>query len=251
MTLELLVLGCSGSGPSREVPASGYLVRSATTAVWLDAGTGTFMALAREMDPADVDAVVISHLHADHSTDVFGLFHYLAYRVGTVADMPLLLPAGAIIKLAAYLDAGQGHAFFTTFAPREVGDGNLVQVGDLALRFAAASHSVPTNAVRIESGDRSIAYSGDTGPGGGFPELAAGADVVLCEAGMGEPREQAIYPYHLSGAEAGAIAERAGAGRLILTHLAPTLSAQEITDAARAVFTGLVVLASPGLRVEV
>lgn len=251
MTFELIVLGCSGSGPSPEGPASGYLVRSATTAIWLDAGTGTFMALTRWVDPASLDAVVISHLHADHSADVFGLFHYLAYRLGTVSGLPLLVPEGAVAKLAAFLDAGPDGVFCTTFSPREVGGGDVVEVGDLTLRFAAAEHSVPTNAVRVEHAGRSLVYSGDTGPGGGFAALAGGADVVLCEAGLDEPREAAAFQLHLSGAEAGAIAERAGAGRLILTHLAPTLPGEDVAAAARAEFSGPVLVATPGLQIEI
>lgn len=251
MTFELVVLGCGGSGPSPQGPASGYLVRTATTALWLDAGTGTFMALTEWIDPASLDAVVISHLHTDHCADVFGLLHYLAYRLGTVQGLPLLVPEGAIAKFVAFLGADSDHDFFTTLAPREVDDADVVEVGDLVIRFARTTHSVPTNAVRIEHAGRSLTYSGDTGAGGGFPALARGAEVVLCEAGLDEPREAAAYPFHLTGAEAGAIAEEAGAGRLILTHLAPTLPAGEVEAAAQAVFAGPVLVAAPGLRVEI
>lgn len=251
MTFELVVLGCGGSGPSPQGPASGYLVRTATTSIWLDAGTGTFMALTEWIDPATLDAVVISHLHADHSTDVFGLFHYLAYRLGTVKGLPLLVPAQAVAKLASFLDAGSDDAFFTTFAPREVGTGDVVDVGDVTLRFAGAAHSVPTNAVRLEHAGRSVAYSADTGLGGGFPALASGAGIALCEAGLGEPRETAAYAYHLSGVEAGVIAREAGCGRLILTHVAPTLLIEDVVAAAQAVYPGPVLAATPGLRIEI
>lgn len=245
------MLGCSGSGPSREVPASGYLVRTATTAIWLDAGTGTFMALAAEMDPAALDAVVISHLHTDHCADLFGLLHYLAYRIGVANGLPVLLPPGAIATLAGFLGGGPDDDLYTTFAPREVGDGDVVAVGDVVVRFAAATHSVPTNAVRIEHGGRSLTYSGDTGQGGGFPGLAAGCSTLLCEAGLTGRRDLGTYPFHLSGREAGALAATAGAGRLILTHLAPTLPAEEIAAAAMRTFAGTVLVAEPGLRVEV
>jgi ribonuclease BN (tRNA processing enzyme) len=209
------------------------------------------MALTDWTDPASLDAVVISHLHADHSVDVFGLLHYLAYRLGTVEGLPLLLPEGAIVKFAAFLGADSDADFFTTLAPREVDDADVVEVGDVTLRFARTTHSVPTNAVRIVHAGRSLAYSGDTGVGGGFPTLAIGCDVVLSEAGLGERRETASYPFHLTGAEAGAIAQEAGAGRLILTHLAPTLPVEEVTAAAQAAFVGPVLVATPGLRIEI
>lgn len=251
MSFELVVLGCSGSGPDPAGPASGYLIRSDATAIWVDAGTGTFMALTEWIDPAALDAIVISHLHADHCADIFGYIHYAAYRVQVATPTPLFLPPGAGGRLATFLEAGPGHAFYSVVAPIEVTSGDVVTVGDMTLAFAAMAHSVPTNGIRIEAGGRALVYSGDTGPGGSFPTLAAGADVVLCEAGLDAPRATAEYPYHLNGSEAGAIAAAADAGRLILTHLAPTLPEADIIDAAQAVFSGPVTLARPGLRVTV
>jgi ribonuclease BN (tRNA processing enzyme) len=250
VTLELTVLGCSGSGPAPGAPASGYLVRSATTSLWMDAGTGTFMALGDIMDPAAVDAIVISHFHADHSADLFGFFHYAAYRIGDVRGLPVFVPPGGRAVMAGYLDADDDHALWTVLAVEEVGHGDIRRVGDLTLRFAATAHSVPTNAIRIECDGHSVVFSGDTGLGGGFPGLAEGAGVVLAEAALGGSRDGGAYPYHLSGAEAGSIARHAGAARLIVTHMAPTLRQEDIVDDAAAAFGGPTVAATPGLRIE-
>jgi len=209
------------------------------------------MALTKWMDPAAVDAIIVSHLHADHCADLFGYVHYAAYRVGVTAPTPLFVPPGAPDRLASFLDAGPGDGFFAAVAPTEVSDGDVLSIGDVTLAFAETAHSVPTIGVRFESGGRSLAYSADTGLGGGFPRLASGADVVLCEAGLGEPRETAEYPYHLSGSEAGAIAAESHAGRLILTHLAPTLREADVVAAAETTFGGPVTAASTGLRVNV
>ncbi|MET0831808.1 MAG: MBL fold metallo-hydrolase, partial [Acidimicrobiia bacterium] len=103
MNFTLDVLGSCGSGPSRTAPASGYLVRSDTTAIWVDAGTGTFHQLARRIDPADVAATVISHLHADHCSDLFGWFHYLAYRLQLDHAIPVLLPPGGTERIETFL----------------------------------------------------------------------------------------------------------------------------------------------------
>lgn len=251
MSLELVVLGCSGSGPAPDTPASGYLVRSSTTAVWLDAGTGTFMELAKHLDPASVDAVAISHLHADHSVDFLGFFHYIAYRKSAVRRIPVFLPPGAIERFAAYLGAGSDHAFFHVFELEEIGERASRSVGDLELRLAPADHSVPANSIRIDGAGRSLTYSGDTGIGGDVVYLASGADVLLCEAGTAPHMSAGQSPHHLTGSEAGRIAADAGVGRLILTHLAPTLTPQEIRNAASAEFPGPIEVASPGMRVAV
>jgi ribonuclease BN (tRNA processing enzyme) len=251
MSLELTILGCSGSGPAPGNPASGYLVRSASTSVWLDTGPGTFMALGEHIDPAQVDAVTISHLHADHSSDFLGFSHYIAYRNTPPRPIPVFLPPGGVATFAAYLGAGPGHAFFDVFDLEELAGPAERRVGDITLTFAPAEHSVPTNAVRCESGQRTLTFSGDTGPGGGFAALATGSHVVLSEAGLNPPSPGEGPQHHLSGSDAGRIARVAGAGRLILTHLAPTLRAEDIHAAAAAEFPGEILLAEPGMVVAI
>jgi ribonuclease BN (tRNA processing enzyme) len=251
MSLTLTVLGCNGSGPAPDAPASGYFVQSATTTLWMDAGTGTFMRLADIMDPAALDAVAISHLHADHCADLFGLIHYVLYRTGRPEQLPVFVPPGAVGKIAAFLDADDDHPLWSVFAFDEVEDGGVRHVGDMTLLFAATTHSVPTNAIRVESEGASLVFSGDTGPGGGFPWLAHGAAVVLAEAALSGNRDEGAYPYHLSGAEVGQIAKEAGASRLIVTHLAPTLPEAEIVEQAAAVFEGPTEGATPGLRISI
>ena len=115
----------------------------------------------------------------------------------------------------------------------------------VGMRFAATHHPVPTIATRFSAGGRSLAYSADTGPGGGFPDLARGADVVLCEAtGIGARGPQS-YEYHLNAGEAGAIAAAVGA-RLILTHVSPTVDLGTAVDEAAATFGARPLVAEPG-----
>ena len=251
MTLRLDVLGCSGSGPAPGVPASGYLVRSEKAAIWMDAGTGTFMELAKRLDPAELTAITISHLHADHSVDFLGFFHYVAYRNRPPRPIPVFLPPGGIARFADYLDAGAGHAFWEVFDLAEIVDPVVHAVADVEIRFGLGRHSVPSIVVRVDSGGSSLVFSGDTGPGGALPEFAGDADVLLCEAGRNESDADEGPQHHLSGADAGRIAAEAGVRRLILTHLAPTLLADDIRAAAAAEYPGPIVLAKPGLQVAV
>ncbi len=110
---------------------------------------------------------------------------------------------------------------------------------------------MPTLAVSLAAEGRRLVYSADTGPGGGLPALAAGADLLLCEATLEGGLGGGAWPYHLSAAGAGALAREAGVGRLLLTHLAPMLDpARSIAEAAEA-FGGPVEWAAPGMEVEV
>lgn len=244
--MELTVLGSTGGCPGRGNPASGYLVRHGATALWLEAGTGTFMELARHLDPGAVDAVVLSHVHVDHCVDLFGLYGYLAFGPSGRIPVPVHAPEGVLDHLAGFARATEGHVFHTVFEARAVAPGDVVEVGELVLRFGDAVHPVPAVSVRIDAPGGSLAYSGDTGPGSGLAELAAGVDLLLCEATILGPRADRTYPYHLTAAEAGALAEAAGARRLVVTHVAALAAPEAAVDEAAAVYRGPVTWAAPG-----
>ena len=180
--MELTVLGSSGGCPGPGNPASGYLIRQDDTVVWLDAGSGTFQALMEHVDPAAIDAVVISHVHTDHCADLVALYGYLAYGPSGTIPVPVYVPEGVVGPIAAFVRAEGEHVFFMTLDFRTVGDGDSATIGGLDVTFATTNHPVPTLASRFEANGRTLAYSGDTGPGGGYPRLARGVDVALCEA---------------------------------------------------------------------
>jgi ribonuclease BN (tRNA processing enzyme) len=244
--MRLDVLGSAGTYPIAGEPSSGYLVSSGNTTVLCDAGFGTFAELTGKMDPAELDAVVLSHRHPDHCVDLLALHHALAYGPYERFGLPVFCAPGVGTRLAEFLGAGEGHVFFDVFDFHEVGETNHVEIGSIDLRFAVTSHSVPTIAVRFEAQGRSLTYSADTGPGGGFPELAAGSNTILCEASIEGERDDHHFVHHLTAKDAGEIARAAGADRLILTHLPPSLSRERSLAAAEAVFGGETVIASPG-----
>ena len=244
--MRLEVLGSAGTYPTADRPASGYLIGDGETRVLCDAGFGTFSELMRRMDPDRLDAVVLSHRHPDHCVDFLALHHALSYGPYQRRGLPVFCAPGVESRLAEFLGAGEGHPFFDVFDFHEVGETNHVEVGSIDMRFAVTSHRVPTIATRFAAGARSLAYSADTGPGGGYPELGKGADAMLCEASIEGPRDEHHFVHHLTAAEAGTIARDAGVGMLILTHLPPSLDEERSrADAARA-FGGEVAVASPG-----
>jgi ribonuclease BN (tRNA processing enzyme) len=172
--MRLTMVGCSGSMPGPHSAASCYLLEADGFRLVVDLGNGAVGALQRYTALNRVDAVALSHLHADHCLDMCPLWIARKYSdEDPLRPIPVYAPAGAAERIAR----ASGHA---------------------------------------------LTYSGDTGESPTLVELARPADVLLCEAGF--PDLPDLPPnLHLCGRQAGQHAARAGAGRLILTHLAPDI----------------------------
>jgi ribonuclease BN (tRNA processing enzyme) len=229
------VIGCSGSGPGPGSPASCYLVEHDGFRLVLDLGNGSFGALQAVVDPAAVDAVFLSHLHADHCLDVapFVVWHRYSGR-STRRPVPMYAPVGAERRLAlAYDSDGEGLTDVFDFVP--VGAGRL-QLGPFAVELARTAHPVECYAIRLDAGGRSLVYTGDTGASTAVVDLARDADVLLAEAAHPDDVPGLPPDLHLTGREAGEHAAAAGVARLLLTHVPAWVDADAQLSAARAVF---------------
>lgn len=248
---RLTVLGSSGGTPTRTNPASGYLLETAGMSFWLDAGTGTFMELARRVDPGQLDGVILSHLHVDHCSDLFGLYGYLGFGPSGELPVPVLAPGEAKDHFAAFAGATGEHVFFTVFDFAEVDAGSTVKIDEVSIHFGEAVHPVPAVVTRFDTPDGSVVYSGDTGPGSDLPELARGADVLLCEASIVGRRTDQSYPYHLTAYEAGEIAAAVGVETLVVTHLATGVDPERAVEEAAENYDGEIILAVPGATITI
>ncbi len=215
--MRLTVLGCSGSAPGPASPASCYLVEHEGFSLLLDLGNGAFGSLVALADPAAVDAVFLSHLHADHCLDAapFIVWHRYSGQ-SSRSPVPLYAPVGADRRLArAYGD--DGDTVEDVFDAIPIGPGEWA-LGPFQVRTARTAHPIECHAVRLTVDGRSLVYTGDTGPSAAVEELARGADVLLSEAA--HPDVPGLPPsLHLTGREAGELAAAAGVGRLLVTHV--------------------------------
>lgn len=226
----LTVLGCDGSYPGPGGAASGYLVQTGATTIWTDAGPGTFARLQQVTDPGAVTAVVLSHEHPDHWSDIESFAVWLYYAPGH-DRVPVYAPPG--LRRRSYF------ADHPRLDWHEVAPSDRLTVGGLALRFVATDHPPPTVAVRFDpvgSDDpaQALAYSADSGPDWSVEELGTGIATVLCEATFTLVDEGTHQ--HLSGRQAGRMAAAAGVGQLILTHRLPTVPADVLAAEADEAF---------------
>lgn len=241
MGLTLTVLGCSGTYASPGNACSGYLVSDGSTTVWVDAGSGTLANLQRHVALDGVDALVLSHEHPDHWSDLEGFFNVCRFVTGR-KGVPVYAPSG--LRARTYND---DEAPF--FDWREIGDGSSASVGGLTFAFSRTDHGTETLAMRIDGGGRSLGYSADTGAKWSLGELGPGLDLALCEATF--LQEQEGEAQHLSARQAGASARDAGVGQLLLTHIWPTIDKERCRAEAVDAYGGPIDLAATNETYEI
>jgi ribonuclease BN (tRNA processing enzyme) len=193
--MDLIVLGGSAAAPNPGDASAGYLVVSGETSILLDCGSGVASKLRQHRDPRTLSAVVISHLHADHTLDLVALRYTLQYTPpGPGTAIPLYLPPHGqefLGRLGDVFASGNERPddfwdrtlTLLDYAPH-LASGAPLRIGGLALTFAPMQHYIPVWAIRIEevATGRSLTFSADTGPQAPLADFARGSDLLLCEA---------------------------------------------------------------------
>lgn len=249
--MKLTVLGCAGSFPGPDSACSAYLIEADGFGLMLDFGTGSLSALQRYARLTSIDAVLLSHLHCDHMLDACSYVVVRRYSPdGPYPKLPLYAPRGARERMAgAYGNPDEG-SLDDVYAFHTLRTGTL-SIGPFAVTVARVEHPVETYGVRIEHAGRILAYSADTAPCEAVLRLAGGADTFLCEASY-LTSENNPPGLHMTGREAGETATKAGAGRLLLTHLVPAWVSEAATlDEAASTFDGPIDVVRPGSRYHI
>ncbi|HVE63170.1 MAG TPA: MBL fold metallo-hydrolase [Mycobacteriales bacterium] len=242
--MELNVLGCAGTFPSADSPCSSYLVRHDGYTLLIDAGNGSLGALQKVVGLLDVDAVVLSHLHADHCVDLVAYSYARRYHPERPDRLPVYGPKGTQGRLCQIFETPQPDGLEQVYDFHTVTPGQF-ELGPFTLDLAPMSHPVECHAIRVSAGGRSLTYSADTAPSDDLIRLAHGSDLFLCEATWldGTP----YPPYvHMRASEAGEHATKADVGRLLLIHTISYQDDQQALDEATNTFAGPLGLAVAG-----
>lgn len=221
--MKITVLGKSPAWQDAGGACSGYLIEEGGRRVLLDCGNGVFAKLRDRVDYRTVDAVVISHLHADHFIDLVPYSYALAYAPRG-ADEPaarprLHAPPGAVETFRRVTGAWDAEDLIErAFDVSEYAADAELALGELRIRFHEVPHFIRTHAVRIADERGSFTYGADCSPNDAIVEFARGTDLLMLEATVEEP-ELNGHRGHLTPAEAGDHGRRSGARRLVLTHI--------------------------------
>ena len=253
--MRVTVLGKSPSWQDADGACSGYLVQESGVTLLLDCGNGVFAKLRRFADYAGVDAVVISHLHADHFLDLVPFAYALTYGPRRRAGAPALhVPQGGRALFRRVVGAwGSEDLIERAFALREYRADEVLEIGPLRVRFRVVPHFTATHAVEVTStmnGAGRFTFGADHSPTDALVEFARGTDLLLIEATLPEPEPDGPRG-HLTPAEAGDHGRRAAARRLVLTHISDELDLEWARSEAERAFGGAVEIAHEGAQFTV
>jgi ribonuclease BN (tRNA processing enzyme) len=265
--VRVTVLGKSPSWQDAGGACSGYLVEQDGTSLLVDCGNGVFGKLRQHLDYVALDAVVVSHLHADHFLDLVPYAYALTYAPrqqpvpvdgwpGTddPARPRLIAPHGAAQTFRRIVGSwGAEDLVDNAFLIEEYAPADELAVGALRMRFHEVPHFLPTCAIEVRSaasGAARFTYGADSAPTDALVEFAQGTDLLMIEATLPRPERGGVRG-HLTPAEAGEHGRRAGAKRLVLTHFSDEMDEQWARDEAQRTFGGPVSVAREGAVYEV
>lgn len=259
--MKLTIIGCTGSMSGPKSAASCYLLQAQGEDEWgmektysivFDLGPGSFGQLWNYCDPKELDALVLSHLHADHCGDMISMHvHRKWHPEGSLRVLPVYAPEGIDDRVRGLDGFSPYDDFSTEFDFQQLKQGKTFQVGPMKITPYAAWHSVTAFAFRVEGPSENqqkktaiFAYSGDTDECDTLVQAAQNSDLLLSECGFTE--KDTVRGIHMTGVRAGRIAQYSATRQLVLTHIQPWTAPEIPINEARQTWRGELAVAQSG-----
>jgi ribonuclease Z len=260
--MQLVLLGTGYPYPSADRAGPSCAVSVGEKLFIVDAGRGSVMRLAAGGNPwSSISAVFLTHLHSDHIDGLPDLFH-CAWEFGNGTPFQLYGPKGTQAVADGILQfygpdihirrdlTEKLPAQGAKIDVHEIQEGVVYEApGKVKVTAFLVDHRpvAPAFGYRFDDGKHSIVISGDTRPTPNLIRFAAGADILVHEAYVGQSSSStarwSIRDYHSSAREAGETAEKAKVKTLVLTHLIPgNATEQDFLKEAKSAFSGKIIV---------
>jgi len=245
---RITIIGSGTCVPRLDRSACAVLVERGRAKILLDLGPGTIHRLLEYgVTIFDLTHILLSHFHPDHTGELVPLLFATKYPDGQARKQRLDVIGGSGLKSfyqglqAAYGQWIELPQDQLAIQEMEISTKGSLDFEDLHVTARPVNHRPESLAYRIQvNGGISMVYSGDTDECDTLAQLADGTDLLICESAM---PDQHKVPGHLTPSLAGAIASRAKAKRLVLTHLYPPCDAVDIVKQAHSTYKGPVIVA--------
>lgn len=243
--MKLTIIGPWGGYPKANEASSGYILQQSGFNLLIDCGSGVLSFLQNHIEPENLDAVLISHYHADHVADIGVLQHALLIRKYLNKEIKTLPIYGhnesEDYRSLTYKNITKGSV---------IDENTELSIGPFSVSFLKTRHPVPCYAMKIASDEGTLVYTADSAYQAAFVDFAKDCDLLLCESNLfsGMNGDQTG---HMTSTEAGRLAAQSGAKKLVLTHLPQYGSLHQLKEEAESEFNGPVILAEKDLQIVV
>lgn len=226
--MKLTVLGASGGFPSPGGATSGYLLSYDDRHILIDCGSGVLANLFRFIRLDQLDAIILTHLHYDHISDM----QVLKYAIDLSRKFGVERPAIPVIAPASPENIVASLQSDGDLIIGQINPGSALSMYGASVRFYAMEHPVETYGLSVEKDGKKLALTADSVPCPNLQALLQGADLALMDAGSIE-RLRKPRMMHMTAAECATLANACQVKTLLLTHLLPLIEPGDVLAEAR------------------
>ncbi len=238
--MKLTVIGYWGGYPAKGEASSTYVLEKDGFMLLIDIGSGGLSILQKYKTVSEIDAVIISHYHADHIADIGVLQHAILVQ-SLLNETDRKIPIyGHTENEAEFEKLNHDYTVAKEYRPMEA-----LNVGPFFIRFLRTSHSVPCFGMRITDGKKTLVYTADSAFQEEWIPFCRDADALVSDCNFYAGQE-AAKAGHMTSKEAAKIAQEANVQELILSHLPHFGNHEQLIEEAHQLFTGGISLAYEG-----
>ncbi|MEH7389188.1 MBL fold metallo-hydrolase [Bacillus sp. JJ1503] len=237
--MNFTVIGQWGGYSKAGEASSGYLLEYDGFHLLIDCGSAVLSQLQRVLQPEELNGVIISHYHPDHTADIGVLQHARLIQGFLGKEMECLPIYGhsedeVEFSKLTYKNITEGIAYDPNQA---------LTIGPFRVQFLLTDHPVTCFAMRFEAGGKSIVYTADTSFKEELVPFTNGADLLVCECNF-YGNQNGKSAGHMTSLDAGNLASDANARQLLLTHLPHYGNLEQLKEEAATRYNGPISLAS-------